>query len=1142
MPKRAARQPSERVPEIPGYRIDGVVGRGATGVVYRATQLAFGRRVALKVLLPELVGRGRPIRRLQREARLGARLAHPNLVASIDMGETGGRWWHAMELVSGPSLAIVIHKEGTLSERHALRLFIPLADAVGHLAEAGVVHRDIKPQNILIDPSGRPRLVDLGLAFAEGDPALTRPGGTLGTPFYVSPEQARDPTSADVRSDIWSLGATLYHAVCGRPPFQGDSVAEILSEVLYSSVDEPREVNPGVSKGMSLVLRKCLAREPARRYQSVGELLDDLERLRERRAVHVRSSQLDPVSSAPERRRRVLSVAGVVAASAAALALFWLRPWVSGDEGAGPDGARERWAAVDELVAAAEVDPTRLGRSLRAVEQLGANVPPGLEDAWSRGRAELHEEVVREVERRRSDLKAKVEKARFGHTGFVAAQEALDGFVAGLRIELGLDEDQLADALDGLDLAAARRAVDAALAQELDRARDRIREHYEQTVAGPIDRAIEAGRWQDARALLVADAAAWVAGKFKLPGYPTEDVDGLVRDLDALLFSRDADRVRAEWRELDDELARFVASEEAALKGELFERAFEGGPAAELARRFDEHLESSGIARDQLLVDVSRRSLDALAAARERLARRASQLVARDAELHLKEREAEARRLFAARRFGELRAFWAEQRELELLAPLRPRLELFEREAAVLEGLLQRAAEGVEARRNQDVEFFHKLLVRGRLTLDGDPLEDGFLLQFGPGGGTRFRLRPSLVSDATEVQRGELLGLDALVMFAGLPRDPAAPQPTDMRLARALLRLHAGEPERALRLIEGLEESDDPLAISLSERAHGAVDRDEERRRRDLETAQSFVRTVRNVAAGESHRADVENALSLLDQLLIGELSYLPWVQERKDELRGLQQDLIDFGEPTLEETFRERYRPTDLSLEPAEMRARLTFEFGRSGRRSNERVGSWLRPSTWTHESVYGWHARAATDPGLLLDEPRWPRLVLRPPLDVASNDELVVTFRLRQLSDSGEPRLIVLTVAGWHVALASEGHPAHQKGARWYTATGPPSALSELLEDVAAARRGRSFRGGLAAGRTYDVRLALVGGRGRLELEIFEVEDRGPEERRERRFRDSMDRPAPDLTDPGTQSLVVRSLEPVRLERVVVEGDYLP
>ena len=151
--------------KIPGYRIEGVLGRGATGIVYSAVQLAVDRPVAIKVLHADLVGTGRAIRRLQREARTAARLAHPGIISAIDMGERDGRWWYAMELVEGISLAERLAERGPLTEREALRLFCPLCDALQHLYEGGVVHRDIKPANILINERGRARLVDLGLAF-----------------------------------------------------------------------------------------------------------------------------------------------------------------------------------------------------------------------------------------------------------------------------------------------------------------------------------------------------------------------------------------------------------------------------------------------------------------------------------------------------------------------------------------------------------------------------------------------------------------------------------------------------------------------------------------------------------------------------------------------------------------------------------------------------------------------------------------------------------------------------------------------------------------------------------------------------------------------------------------------------------------
>src|SRR5262245_1536832 len=285
----------ETPPVIPGYELSQLIGRGASGVVYRARQQAVDREVAIKILHAHLAGDARVVRRLQREARTTARLAHPHIVSAVDMGETDGRSWYAMEYVDGPSLGQRLRSEGRIREREALRLFIPLCEALEHLWEHGVVHRDIKPGNILIDKAGGARLADLGLAFAEDDPSITGTGGTLGTPHYISPEQAVDPRKADVRSDIWSFGATLFHALCGRPPFAGESAAEVLSGVLYARIPDPAELEPSLSRRIVLVLRKCLTRDPERRYQNPHELLLDLERVRERRAPKIRRRFLDPV-------------------------------------------------------------------------------------------------------------------------------------------------------------------------------------------------------------------------------------------------------------------------------------------------------------------------------------------------------------------------------------------------------------------------------------------------------------------------------------------------------------------------------------------------------------------------------------------------------------------------------------------------------------------------------------------------------------------------------------------------------------------------------------------------------------------------------------------------------------------------------
>lgn len=319
-------------PAVPGYVVEGFIGRGATGIVYRARQQAVDRPVALKVLHPELVTNNRAVRRLKREARLAARLAHPSIISAIDMGVQDGRWWYAMELVEGVSLSRRIAERGSLTERECLRLFSPLCDALQHAHEVGVVHRDIKPANILVDGRGRARLVDLGLAMGQNDPSITKTGSTLGTPHYVSPEQARDPSQADIRSDIWSLGATMYHAVCGRPPFsfeedESGGVAEVLSRVLYQPVVDPREYAGHLSKGFSLLLRKCLTRDPAQRYQEPWELVADIETLRERRRLDLRGSQIDSFAS---RRPAWLGRAGWAAAALAAVVATWLltaRPW-----------------------------------------------------------------------------------------------------------------------------------------------------------------------------------------------------------------------------------------------------------------------------------------------------------------------------------------------------------------------------------------------------------------------------------------------------------------------------------------------------------------------------------------------------------------------------------------------------------------------------------------------------------------------------------------------------------------------------------------------------------------------------------------------------------------------------------------------
>ena len=270
---------------------------------------------------------------------------------------------------------------------------------MGHLWEQGVVHRDIKPANILLDAGHgtlggrgiRARLADLGLAFADDDPGLTGQGGVLGTPHYISPEQARDAGAVDVRTDLWAFGATLFHTLCGRPPFRGESLAEVLSSVLHARVPDPKELAPDLSSGLALVLRKCLVRDPELRYQTPLELLEDLELLRERRAPLVRKAELDPL----ERhgffgRRPWLGGLLTGAAASALLAAGLLKPWAEPEEPTIEDvQPLARLEPLEDLMKTARANRSLLWRATDDLERMRADLPSELGLRYYGARKEL---------------------------------------------------------------------------------------------------------------------------------------------------------------------------------------------------------------------------------------------------------------------------------------------------------------------------------------------------------------------------------------------------------------------------------------------------------------------------------------------------------------------------------------------------------------------------------------------------------------------------------------------------------------------------------------------------------------------------------------------------------------------------------
>jgi hypothetical protein len=262
---------------IPGYVLIRKLGEGGMGATYLARQETLNRLVALKVLKRRLASNREFLARFRREAQLAGRLSHVNIVQHIDLGEAGGFHYIAMEYVEGQTVNQRM-KAGPIDEKTALDIAIQVARALEFASRSGIIHRDVKPDNIMVCANGVAKLCDFGLARqAESDMRLTQTGMAVGTPHYVSPEQARGEQDVDIRSDVYSLGATLYHMVTGVPPFEGDSAMVIMTRHLTDQLTWPADVNPAVSQNCSRLIARMLQKDRAARYQTPAELLADLE-------------------------------------------------------------------------------------------------------------------------------------------------------------------------------------------------------------------------------------------------------------------------------------------------------------------------------------------------------------------------------------------------------------------------------------------------------------------------------------------------------------------------------------------------------------------------------------------------------------------------------------------------------------------------------------------------------------------------------------------------------------------------------------------------------------------------------------------------------------------------------------------------
>jgi WD40 repeat protein/predicted Ser/Thr protein kinase len=288
---------SDRVTLLGDYALLEKLGKGGMGVVYRARQVSADRIVALKIIRPdkldELVPAKRQewLERFRREAKVAARIQSDDVVTVYEVGEIAGEHFYSMRYVDGGSLAELIHN-GPLDSRRAAKYLQKMASAVAAVHAVGIVHRDIKPRNILIDGNDRPYLSDFGLAkWADGRDGMTETGACLGSPSYMAPEQAQRPAAASSASDVYSLGASLYESLTGRPPFCAADTAETVRQLVSDEPVPPRRLNPAIQRDLELICLKCLQKEPKARYQTARQLADELQRfldgepLRHTRAV-----------------------------------------------------------------------------------------------------------------------------------------------------------------------------------------------------------------------------------------------------------------------------------------------------------------------------------------------------------------------------------------------------------------------------------------------------------------------------------------------------------------------------------------------------------------------------------------------------------------------------------------------------------------------------------------------------------------------------------------------------------------------------------------------------------------------------------------------------------------------------------------
>ena len=281
------RDAEQKVTRIGTYDLIRKLGEGGMGAVYQAKDTRSDQIVALKVLPRSRAKDKMFLQRFEQEARAAFELDHPNIVHGLDVGNADGYHFLVMEFVSGNDVYSMLEQKGRLSEKEALGILEQIAAALDHIHGERLVHRDIKPENILVTEKGIAKLADMGLAIdseIQGRRRITQAGIAMGTPFYLSPEQIEGKSEADIRSDIYALGTTIYEMVTGRPPFEGETPAVVMMKHLNEQVPSPHEIDHTISLHFCHMLEKMMAKNPLDRYQTPAELLTDIQRVKQAQA------------------------------------------------------------------------------------------------------------------------------------------------------------------------------------------------------------------------------------------------------------------------------------------------------------------------------------------------------------------------------------------------------------------------------------------------------------------------------------------------------------------------------------------------------------------------------------------------------------------------------------------------------------------------------------------------------------------------------------------------------------------------------------------------------------------------------------------------------------------------------------------